>query len=51
MPDWQDVKQDAINKLGLRPIQRRLIVREGVRLGLVTKEEVARARREAKGNR
>jgi hypothetical protein len=51
MPDWADVRQDAINALGLRRIQRRLIVREGIRLGLVTREEVARARREAKGKR
>ena len=49
MPDWADVRQDAIDKLGLRPIQRRLIVREGIRLGLVTREEVAQARREARG--
>ena len=49
MPDWQDVKQEAINKLGLRPIQRRLIVREGIRLGLVTREEAERNQREARG--
>lgn len=49
MPDWADVRQDAIDKLGLRRVQRALIVREGIRQGLVTREEVEQARRGAKG--
>lgn len=51
MPDWGDVKQDAINKLGLRGVQRRLIVREGLRLGLATREEVKQYQREAREER
>jgi hypothetical protein len=47
--NWGDVRQDAINKLGLRPVQRRLIVREGIRLGLVTRKEAERHQREARG--
>ena len=46
--DIGDLRQDLINALGLRPLQRALIVREGIRLGLVTKEEVRRIRREHK---
>jgi hypothetical protein len=51
MPNWGDVRQDAINALGLRRVQRRLIVREGIRLGLVTREEVKQRQRTAKGER
>lgn len=49
MPDWGDVKQDVINRLGLRPVQRALIVRKGIQLGLVTREEARRLQREARG--
>lgn len=51
MPDMRDVKQNVINVLGLRPVQRELTVRRGIRLGLVTKEEVEQARREAGGQK
>ena len=46
--DIGDLRQGAINALGLRPLQRALIVRKGIQLGLVTKEEVQQARREQK---
>ena len=46
--DFGDLRQGAINALGLRPLQRALIVHKGIQLGLVTKEEVRRIRQEQK---
>ena len=49
--DIGDLRQSAINALGLRPLQRALIVREGIRLGLVTREEVRQIRRDLKNGK
>ena len=51
MPDMKDIKQNVINTLRLRPVQRALTVRKGIQLGLVTQEEVKQARREARGRK
>jgi hypothetical protein len=48
MPDWGDVRQDLVDALGLRRAQRALIVRKGIRLGLVTRQDVDRAWKERK---